>query len=128
MGIPAEDVVVYYRDYLEKMKVFVYRHGETMRFNGSLSGALRQYLNPDTRFVTIGGEDYYSQEREHWLLASNILVLDKSKILAYSHNRITNKLVTEAGVRVVTFEGHEIIKEGGERSGPRCMSLPLIKY
>ncbi|MEM1859958.1 MAG: arginine deiminase family protein, partial [Metallosphaera sp.] len=78
--------------------------------------------------VNIGNAEYYAEEREHWLLASNIIVVGKNKIIAYEHNRLTNRLMTEAGIEIITFKGNEIIKEGGERSGPRCMTLPLQKY
>lgn len=127
MGVPAEDVIIYYKDYIDKMKVFIHKKGKTTPDNRPLREVLKDYLARDLRVVEIGGEDYYAQEREHWLLASNILVVAKNTIIAYEHNRITNKLAKEAGIKIETFKGNEIIKEGGERSGPRCMSLPLTK-
>lgn len=127
MGIPAQDVIIYYKDYIDKMKVYIYKKGKTTLDSRPLREVLKDYLARDLRVVEIGSDDYYAQEREHWLLASNILVVAKSTIIAYEHNRITNKLAAEAGIKIATFKGNEIIKEGGERSGPRCMSLPLTK-
>ncbi|AWR96851.1 arginine deiminase [Acidianus sulfidivorans JP7] len=127
MGIPAKDVIIYYQSYLDKMKVYIYKGGEAIRDQRPLREVLKDYLARDLRVVPIGNNEYYAEEREHWLLASNIIVVDKNTIIAYDHNRITNKLLTEVGINVITFKGNEIIKEGGERSGPRCMTLPLIK-
>lgn len=127
MGIPAKDVIIYYKSYLDKMKVYIYKGGETVRDQRPLREVLKDYLARDLKVVPIGNGEYYSEEREHWLLASNIIVVDKNTIIAYEHNRITNKLLSEVGIKVITFKGNEIIKEGGERSGPRCMTLPLVK-
>ncbi|BBG25086.1 arginine deiminase family protein [Sulfuracidifex tepidarius] len=127
MGVPAKDVVIYYKSLLDKAKVFLYKGKDTVRDQRKLSEVLKDYLNRDLRIVNIGNADYYDEEREHWLLASNVIVVDKNKMVAYEHNRITNKLAEEAGIEVITFKGNEIIKEGGERSGPRCMTLPLVK-
>ena len=126
MGIPAQDVIIYY-SYLDSMKVFVYTKSGVKKVEKPLREVLKDYLARDLRVVFIGGGEYYTEEREHWLLASNIIVVDNNKIIAYEHNRVTNKLLTEVGIKVITFRGNEIIKEGGERSGPRCMTLPLVK-
>ncbi|ARM75373.1 arginine deiminase family protein [Acidianus manzaensis] len=125
MGVPSKDVIIYY-SYLDKMKVYKYKNGEITRDQRPLKEVLKDYLG-DLRVVTIGNGEYYTEEREHWLLASNIIVVDKNTIVAYEHNRITNKLLTEVGIKIITFKGNEIIKEGGERSGPRCMTLPILK-
>jgi arginine deiminase len=128
MGIPAKDVVIYYKSYIDRLKVYIYKKGKTTPVDKPLREVLKDYLARDLRVVTIGGDDYYAQEREHWLLASNILIVAKNTILAYEHNRMTNQLAKEAGIKITTFEGNEIIKEGGERSGPRCSTLPLEKF
>jgi arginine deiminase len=128
MGIPAKDVIIYYKSYIDRLKVYIYKKGKVTQDERPLREVLKDYLAHDLRVVTIGAEDYYAQEREHWLLASNILVVAKNTIIAYEHNRVTNKLAKEAGIKITTFEGNEIIKEGGERSGPRCSTLPLDKY
>ncbi|WP_256202183.1 arginine deiminase family protein [Sulfuracidifex metallicus] len=127
MGIPAKDVIIYYKSLLDKAKVYLYKGKDTVRDQRKLSDVLKDYLSKDLRVVNIGNAEYYDEEREHWLLASNVIVVDKNKMVAYEHNRITNKLAEEAGIKVITFKGNEIIKEGGERSGPRCMTLPLVK-
>jgi len=127
MGIPSKDVVIYY-SLLDKMKVYIYKGKDVSRSQRPLRDVLKDYLGSDLRVVLIGGGDYYAEEREHWLLASNIIVVDRNKIIAYEHNRTTNKLLREVGINVITFKGNEIIKEGGERSGPRCMTLPIEKY
>ncbi len=127
MGIPAKDVIIYYKSLLDKAKVYLYKGKDTVRDQRILSEVLKDYLARDMRVVNIGNAEYYQEEREHWLLASNVIVVDKNKMIAYEHNRITNRLAEEAGIEVITFKGNEIIKEGGERSGPRCMTLPLVK-
>jgi arginine deiminase len=127
MGVPAKDVIIYYKNYLDKVKVYLYKGSDIIRDQRPLREVLKDYLSKDLRVVNIGNAEYYDEEREHWLLASNIIVIDTNKIIAYEHNRITNKLLEEVGIKVITFKGNEIIKEGGERSGPRCMTMPLIK-
>ncbi|BAB66056.1 arginine deiminase [Sulfurisphaera tokodaii str. 7] len=127
-GIPSKDVIVYYKSLLDNMKVYIYKGKDIIRDQRPLREVLKDYLSKDLRVINIGNAEYFSEEREHWLLASNIIVIDKSKIIAYEHNRITNKLMEESGIKVITFKGNEIIKEGGERSGPRCMTLPIEKY
>jgi arginine deiminase len=128
MGIPAKDVIIYYKSYIDRLKVYIYKKGKVTPDDRPLREVLKDYLASDLRVVTIGDDDYYAQEREHWLLASNILVVAKDTMIAYEHNRVTNKLAREAGIKITTFEGNEIIKEGGERSGPRCSTLPLDKF
>ena len=127
-GIPSKDVIIYYKSLLDNMKVYIYKGRDIVRDQRPLREVLKDYLSRDLRVVNIGNAEYHSEEREHWLLASNVIVVDKNKIIAYEHNRITNKLLEEVGIKVVAFKGNEIIKEGGERSGPRCMTLPIEKY
>ncbi|AWR98427.1 arginine deiminase family protein [Metallosphaera hakonensis] len=128
MGIPSKDVIIYYKSLLDTSKVYIYKGKDLVRDRRTLREVLKDYLASDLRVVNIGNAEYYDEEREHWLLASNIIVVGNSRIIAYEHNRITNKLAEEAGIKVITFKGNEIIKEGGERSGPRCMTLPIEKY
>ena len=106
MGIPAKDVIIYYKSYIDRLKVYIYKKGKVTPDDRPLREVLKDYLASDLRVVTIGDDDYYAQEREHWLLASNILVVAKDTMIAYEHNRVTNKLAKEAGI-----EDHDVRRE-----------------
>ena len=90
--------------------------------------AWKDYLAHDLRVVSIGAEDYYAQEREHWLLASNILVVAKNTIIAYEHNRVTNKLAKEAGIKIVNYTQALFgIIQGSTYLDLRERSLPAVR-
>lgn len=54
--------------------------------------------------------------------ASNIVAISPGRVLAYGGNPRTRQALQDAGVEVLTFEGHEIMRNGG---GPHCLTQPL---
>lgn len=123
MGIPSSDIVVYYR-YVDNFKVYIYKGKEAELQPKPLNEVLKDYLGRDLKSIKVGKGDYFDEEREHWLLASNFLTINNGLVISYEHNRLTNKLLEEHGIKVLTFNGSELLKGGG---GPRCMSMPLMK-
>ncbi|MCY0859337.1 MAG: arginine deiminase family protein [Sulfolobaceae archaeon] len=123
LGIPSDDIMVYYR-YVDNLKVYVYKNKEAELQSKNLIEVMRDYLGRDLRPIRVGEGTYFDEEREHWLLASNFLTINNGVVVSFEHNRLTNRLLEENGVKVLTFRGNELIKGGG---GPRCMSLPVVK-
>jgi arginine deiminase len=54
--------------------------------------------------------------------ASNVVALSPGKVIAYGGNPRTRQALLDAGVEVLTFEGHEIMRNSG---GPHCLTQPL---
>lgn len=52
---------------------------------------------------------------------TNVLRLDRGKVIAYDLNPETNNRMREQSIEVLEVEGSELMKGGG---GPRCMCLP----
>ncbi|NLN82854.1 MAG: arginine deiminase [Firmicutes bacterium] len=75
-------------------------------------------------FIPVGGGDIINAPREHWNMGSNVLVLAPGKVVAYDRNDISNQLLRENGVEVLTFGGCELSRG---RGGPRCMSMPVYR-
>ena len=54
--------------------------------------------------------------------ASNVVAVAPGKVIAYGGNVRTRQALIDAGVEVLTFEGHDIMKNSG---GPHCLTQPL---
>lgn len=54
--------------------------------------------------------------------ASNVVALGPGKVIAYGGNPRTRQALADAGVEVLTFDGLEIMRNGG---GPHCLTQPL---
>jgi arginine deiminase len=52
---------------------------------------------------------------------TNVLRLDRGKVVAYDINPETNARLRAHDIEVLEIEGSELVKGGG---GPRCMCLP----
>ena len=46
------------------------------------------------------------------------------KVVAYSRNYVTNRVMEDAGIEVLTIPSSELSRG---RGGPRCMTMPLIR-
>lgn len=73
------------------------------------------------RLVSLTG-DYFSQQREQWNDASNLLAISPGTVIAYDRNTEANKALRNAGVHVIEIKGSEL---GRGRGGARCMSCPI---
>ncbi|WP_298770014.1 arginine deiminase [uncultured Shewanella sp.] len=66
--------------------------------------------------------DIFTQQREQWNDASNVLTIAPGKILAYEQNTEMNKKLLSLGLDVIEIAGSEL---GRGRGGARCMSCPI---
>ena len=92
-------------------------------WNGSLEDLLKQYLHQDRiELIRCGGDDQIAADREQWNDGSNTLCIKPGTVVVYDRNYVTNRLLEDAGIRVLAFDGAELSRG---RGGPRCMSLAL---
>lgn len=85
--------------------------------------ALARYLELDkVHLIRCGGGDQIAADREQWNDGSNTLCIAPGKVLVYDRNYVTNRLLEEAGITVLSFNGSELSRG---RGGPRCMSMPF---
>lgn len=61
---------------------------------------------------------------EQWRHATNTLALAPGTVVAYEHNRLTNRRLRAAGIDVIETPGREL---GRGRGGPRCLSCPISR-
>lgn len=81
----------------------------------ALAGGLR---SPELRQIEV------ADAREQWRHAANVLALAPGRVVAYEHNRVTNRRLEAAGIEVVEISGREL---GRGRGGPRCLCCPLSR-
>ena len=72
--------------------------------------------------IKCGGEDPIAAEREQWNDGSNTLCIAPGVIVCYERNDVTNALLEQYGLTVLTIPRAELSRG---RGGPRCMSMPL---
>lgn len=75
------------------------------------------------QLITPGGDDF-TEKREQWTDASNLLALKPGVVVGYERNTNTNEKLRKAGLEVVEIQGSEL---GRGRGGSRCMSCPLLR-
>ena len=91
--------------------------------DSSLEDTLKKYLHLDeVQLIRCGGDSQIASEREQWNDGANTLCIAPGTVVVYDRNYVTNRLLEDAGVRVLKFNGSELSRG---RGGPRCMSMPL---
>ncbi len=91
--------------------------------SGCLDQVLARYLGLDhVQLIRCGGDSQIASEREQWNDGANTLCIAPGTVVVYDRNYVTNRLLEDAGVRVLKFNGSELSRG---RGGPRCMSMPL---
>lgn len=112
----------------------------------NLHQALESALNRSIAFVSCGGSDPLSQQREQWTDGANYFAIAPGVVIGYERNQKTFDEMALRGYRVVTAEGflsyyQESKWEPGEkiaikldgyelsrgRGGPRCMTMPIAR-
>lgn len=74
--------------------------------------------------IKCGGEDRIAAEREQWNDGSNTLCIAPGVVVVYERNTVTNALLKEHGVKLLSIPSAELSRG---RGGPRCMSMPLVR-
>jgi len=68
--------------------------------------------------------DYFTQRREQWTDASNLLTIKPGVCVVYDCNVQMNQQLRHEGIEAIEIPGSEL---GRGRGGPRCMSCPTIR-
>ena len=92
-------------------------------YGKDINKALTELLHlPEVELVHCGGASMIDSRREQWGDGANTLTVAPGEVIVYERNRITNRLLREAGVTVHEIRSSELSRG---RGGPRCMSMPL---
>ncbi len=92
------------------------------KLNQNLQKVLTKYIGKEVVLIPCGGSDLIAARREQWSDASNTLCISPGVVIAYERNDITNKILSDYGIKVITIPSSELSRG---RGGPRCMSMPL---
>lgn len=91
----------------------------------SLENILKEHLNLDSvTLIKCGGGSVIDAAREQWNDGSNTFCLSPGRVVAYSRNHVTNRVMEDAGIEVLTIPSSELSRG---RGGPRCMTMPLVR-
>lgn len=91
---------------------------------GSLETILEKHLKTPITLIRCGGKDLITSVREQWNDGANTLAIAPGKVIVYDRNHVTNQMLKDAGVTVLTIPSSELSRG---RGGPRCMSMPLVR-
>ncbi len=93
------------------------------KLEDTLEHILEKYTGVDrVDLIYCGGDDLIAAAREQWNDGSNTLCIAPGVIVCYERNDITNAILREKGLKVLTMPSAELSRG---RGGPRCMSMPL---
>jgi arginine deiminase len=82
----------------------------------------RELKLPAVQMIRCGGADRIAAQREQWSDGSNTLAIAPGVVITYDRNHVTNELLDQYGVKVMTIPSSELSRG---RGGPRCMSMPI---
>ena len=81
-------------------------------------------LPAPAKLLFCGGQDAIAAQREQWNDGANTLCLSPGVVVTYDRNQVTNRLLEDNGIRVLSIPSSELSRG---RGGPRCMSMPLVR-
>lgn len=112
------------------MEVFVLEKGDDGHLSihqerASLEHILMDHLGLDkVTLIPCGGGNVIDAARDQWNDGSNTFAVAPGKVIAYNRNHVTNEVLKDHGVEVLTIPSSELARG---RGGPRCMTMPLLR-
>ena len=93
--------------------------------HASLEDILKEHLELDhVDLIKCGGGNVIDAAREQWNDGSNTFTIAPGKVIVYSRNYVTNQVLADHGIEVLTIPSSELSRG---RGGPRCMTMPLVR-